>query len=109
MVYLILDLAVEILPSVITVDYSAFGAELRSVHLHVFTDRKVYTDGSVKLILTAHNFGYVDPSDDFTNDPSLAIQANEVVELNGGKVLYSSTDQDGDFRVGDAYSRSRNW
>ncbi|BCU98555.1 MAG: hypothetical protein CM15mV22_1870 [Eurybiavirus sp.] len=40
----------------------------------------------------------------YTNDPSLAVQANEVEELNSGKVLYSSTDQDGDFRVGDAFS-----
>ena len=34
----------------------------------------------------------------------LLVQASEVEELNGGKVLYSSTDQDGDFRVGDAFS-----
>ena len=66
----------------------------------VYGQKGVQADGSgVKLILTAHNFGYVGSGDDFTNDPSLAIQANEVVEQNGGKVLYSSTDQDGDFRV----------
>ena len=53
--------------------------------------------------MTAHNFGYVGSGKDFTNDPSLAVQANEVEELNG-KVLYSSTDQDGDFSVGDAFS-----
>ena len=92
--------------SVITADYSAFGAELRSVaSACVYGQKGVQADGSgVKLILTAHNFGYVGSGDDFTNDPSLAIQANEVVELNGGKVLYSSTDQDGDFRVGDAFT-----
>ena len=92
--------------SVITADYSAFGAELRSVaSACVYGQKGVQADGSgVKLILTAHNFGYVGSGDDFTNDPSLAIQANEVVELNSGKVLYSSTDQDGDFRVGDAFS-----
>ena len=54
--------------------------------------------------MTAHNFGYVVSGADFTNDPSLAVQANEVEELNNGQVLYSSTDQDGDFRVGDAFS-----
>ena len=33
----------------------------------------VQADGSgVKLILTAHNFGYVGSGADFTNDPSLA-------------------------------------
>ena len=92
--------------SVITADYSQFGAELRSVaSACVYGTKGVQADGSgVKLILTAHNFGYVGSGSDYTNDPSLAIQNNEVEELNGGKVLYSSTDQDGDFRVGDAFS-----
>ena len=92
--------------SVITADYSAFGAEMRSVaSACVYGQKGVQADGSgVKLILTAHNFGYVGSGSDYTNDPSLAVQANEVEELNNGKVLYSSTDQDGDFRVGDAFS-----
>ena len=33
----------------------------------------------------------------------MAVQANEVTELNGGKVFYSSTNEKGDFRVGDAF------
>ena len=71
----------------------------------VYGQKGAQADGSgVKLILTAHNFGYVGSGQDFTNDPSLAVQANEVEELNNGKVLYSSTDQDGDFRVGDAFT-----
>ena len=71
----------------------------------MYGQKGVQADGSgVKLIMTAHNFGYVGSGSDFTNDPSLAVQNNEVEELNGGKVLYSSTDQDGDFRVGDAFS-----
>ena len=92
--------------SVITADYSAFGAEMRSVaSACVYGQKGVQADGSgVKLIMTAHNFGYVGAGQDFSNDPSLAIQNNEVEELNGGKVLFSSTDQDGDFRVGDAFS-----
>ena len=92
--------------SVITSDYSAFGAEMRSVaSACVYGQKGVQADGSgVKLIMTAHNFGYVGSGQDFTNDPSLAVQNNEVEELNGGKVLYSSTDQDGDFRVGDAFT-----
>ena len=92
--------------SVITADYSQFGAEMRSVaSACVYGQKGVQADGSgVKLIMTAHNFGYVGSGSDFTNDPSLAVQNNEVEELNGGKVLFSSTDQDGDFRVGDAFS-----
>jgi hypothetical protein len=34
------------------------------------------------------------------NDP---IQANETREANGGRVFYTSTDQDGNFRVGDLF------
>ena len=92
--------------SVITADYSQFGAELRSVaSACVYGQKGAQANGSgVKLILTAHNFGYVGSGADYTNDPSLAVQNNEVEELNGGKVLFSSTDQDGDFRVGDAFS-----
>ena len=92
--------------SVITADYSQFGAELRSVaSACIYGTKGVQADGAgVKFLLTAHNFAYVGSGNDYTNDPSLAIQANEVEELNNGKVFYSSTDQDGDFRVGDAFT-----
>jgi hypothetical protein len=36
-----------------------------------------------------------------TQDP---IPANETVEGNGGRVFFTSTDQDGNFRVGDLFS-----
>ncbi len=36
-----------------------------------------------------------------TQDPS---QANETVENNGGRVFFTSTDQDGNFRVGDLFT-----
>ena len=69
----------------------------------MYGSKGVQADGSgVKLILTSHNFGYVGAQSDYTNDPSLAVQNNEVEELNSGQVLYSSTDHNGDFRVGDA-------
>jgi len=66
--------------SVVTADYSAFGAEMRSVaSACVYGQKGIQADGSgVKLIMTAHNFGYVGAGQDFTNDPSLAIQNNEV-------------------------------
>ena len=90
--------------TVTTADYSAFGAEVRAVASStVYGVKGVQADGSgTKLILTSHNFAYVGSGSDFTNDPSLAVQANEVEELNSGNVLYSSTDHNGDFRVGDA-------
>jgi hypothetical protein len=58
--------------------------------------------------LTGHDFldigtgGFAD-----TNYPGLfnqpASQEDEVEELNGGRVYFSSTDQNGDFRVGDLF------
>ncbi len=43
-----------------------------------------------------------------TNYPGLptqpAIQANETADLNGGRVFYTSTDQDGNFRVGELFT-----
>jgi hypothetical protein len=35
------------------------------------------------------------------------VQANEVVESNGGRVFYTSTDQDGNFRVGELFRVSQ--
>ena len=43
-----------------------------------------------------------------TNYPNLPLQQpdqdNETVESNGGRVFYTSTDQDGNFRVGDLFT-----
>ena len=76
--------------SVVTADYSQFGAEMRSVaSACVYGQKGVQADGSgVKLIMTSHNFGYVGSGSDFTNDPSLAVQNNEVEELNSVKYYF---------------------
>jgi hypothetical protein len=85
-------------------DYTMFGAEMRSVGCAVeYGSQGVVADGSgVKLRLFATNFNHVGSGKNITNDPTLTIQANEVVELNSGQVSYVSIDQNGDFRVGDA-------
>ena len=87
------------------VDYSAFGCELKSIaSANIYGNKGAVSDGNgCKLILSAHNFMYIGSGKDFTNDTSLANQANEVVETNGGRVFYSSTDQKGDFRVGEVF------
>ena len=85
-------------------DYTMFGAEMRSVGCAVeYGSQGVVADGAgVKLRLFATNFNHVGSGKNITNDPTLTIQANEVIELNDGQVSYVSIDQDGDFRVGDA-------
>ena len=91
--------------SILTADYAQFGAELRGISsANIYGTKGAIADGAgVKLLLTAHNFAYVGSGADFTNDPSLAVPANEVTETNGGKIFYSATNQNGDFRVGDAF------
>ena len=90
--------------SILLADYTMFGAEMRSVGCAVeYGTQGVVADGNgVKLRMFATNFNHVGSGKDFSNDTTLTIQANEVVELNSGQVSYVSIDQGGDFRVGDA-------
>jgi hypothetical protein len=60
--------------------------------------------------LTGHDFLDIGTGNfDETNYPggipeSPATQANETADLNGGRVFYTSTDQDGNFRVGELFT-----
>ena len=85
-------------------DYTMFGAEMRSVGCAVeYGNQGVVADGvGVQLRLFATNFNHVGSGKDFSNDATLVVQANEVVELNSGQVSFVSIDQSGDFRVGDS-------
>ena len=90
---------------VILADYSQFGADMRSVSCAVeYGQKGVIADGDgVTLRMFALNFNMVGAGGDISNDPNLAIQANEVTESNNGDVSYVSIDQKGDFRVGEAF------
>ena len=90
---------------IILADYSQFGADMRSVSCAVeYGQKGVIADGDgVTMRLFALNFNMVGAGGDITNDPNLAIQANEVTEVNNGDVSYVSIDQKGDFRVGEAF------
>jgi hypothetical protein len=61
-----------------------------------------------QITSSGHTFEYVGTGDDLTkalpNTGAQPIQANEVVQVNGGEVIYTSTDQKGDFRVGDQFT-----
>ena len=59
--------------------------------------------------LTGHDFLDIGTGNfEETNYPGIttqpAIQANEAVDNNGGRVFYTSTDQDGNFRVGELFT-----
>jgi hypothetical protein len=85
-------------------DYTDFGAELRSIgSASVYGERGVVASGKgVRLRCVVHNFGYIGVGADQSNDISNVVQADEVVESGGGRVLFTSMDQNGDFRVGNA-------
>jgi len=66
------------------------------------------TTGFSNIRLTGHDFLDIGTGDftttNYPGGPSQAAdQADEVDETNGGRVYFSSTDQQGDFRVGDLF------
>lgn len=83
-------------------DYRQFGGELRCIgSAACYGNYGIYTDGEgIDFKAIAFNMSYVGSGKDMTNDPSLAVQANEVVRLNGAKVYFQTVDHLGDFRVG---------
>ena len=83
----------------------AFGAAETPEHETNVTMRIRYS----QVRLTGHDFldiGTGNQAD--TNYPNLPvydpIPANETVDTNGGRVFYTSTDQDGNFRVGGLFN-----
>ena len=65
----------------------------------------VYFDQGSRIIASSHTFEYVGAGNQIaTATPKrggVTIQANEVLTSSGGRVLYTSTDQAGNFRIGD--------
>ena len=58
-----------------------------------------------KIIASSHTFEYIGAGNNITSATpkrgGVTIQANEVKSQNGGRVIYTSTDQAGNFRIGD--------
>jgi hypothetical protein len=56
-------------------------------------------------IVSSHSFQYIGSGNTiesaYPSRGGVTIQENEVVKLDGGEVVYTSTDQDGNFRIGD--------
>jgi hypothetical protein len=57
-----------------------------------------------KITASSHTFEYVGSGNDITTATPLRggvpVQENEIVERDGGRVIYTSTDQSGNFRIG---------
>jgi hypothetical protein len=80
-----------------------FGAELRAMaSASVYGTYGAVADGAGTLMyLIQYNFSYIGSGLDSSNDHTLVVQTNEVVELNNGKIYFQSVDQQGsNYRVG---------
>ena len=68
----------------------------------------VYFDRLSLQITSSHSFEWVGSGNDIAfAKPSLGgvvIQENEIMKMNGGEIFYTSTDQKGNFRIGDDVS-----
>ena len=86
-------------------NYSDFGVEVRAIgSANVYGNYGVYGDGDgVIAYLIGHNLAYIGTGKSSENDETQVIQASEITELNRAKILYSTVDQSGDFRVGDQF------
>jgi hypothetical protein len=80
------------------------GAEVRSIgSANVYGNFGAVADGADTLMyLILHNFAYIGTGKDSSNDSTLVSQANEVVELNSGRIYYQSHNK-GKWRLGDAF------
>ena len=69
------------------------------------TGMSFYTRSSI--IASAHTFEYVgagtDPATALPQYGGIPIEANEVIATNGAVITYTSTDQKGNFKVGDGF------
>ena len=65
-----------------------------------------------KIIASSHTFEYVGSGNDITTATpkrgGVTVQENEVVTSDCGKVIYTSTDQAGNFRIGDDLQINQN-
>lgn len=82
-----------------------YGAEFRAIaSASVYGNKGVDADGANCLAyLINHNFAYIGAGKDVTNDNTLTIQENEVIESNSATVYHTGQDQRGNFRVGDKF------
>jgi len=82
----------------------ALTTALAPAHGDPITTRLKYS----QVRLTGHDFLYIGTGN-FTStnypyvDPTLAIQANQTNSSGGGRVFFTSTDQDGNFNVGNLF------
>jgi hypothetical protein len=83
-------------------NYNDFGSEFRSIgSAMIYGNYGVYGNGQgITAYLISTNFAYVGAGKVITNDPTTEIIANQITQLNGANIYYTSVDNQGNFNVG---------
>jgi hypothetical protein len=81
------------------------GAEIRSIgSANVYGNYGAVADGNETLMyLISQNFAYIGTGKRSDNDNLYTLQDQEAVQINGGRIYYTSTDAEGTFRIGNAF------
>lgn len=81
------------------------GAEIRSIgSANVYGNYGAVADGNETLMyLISQNFAYIGVGKRVDNDNTYVLQDREAVQLNNGKIYFTSTDAQGTFRIGNAF------
>ena len=68
-------------------------------------DQQFHSNKQSRIIASSHSFEYigtgVDPVNSLPSRGAVPIQDNEIDDRNGGLTIFTSTDQTGNFRIGD--------
>lgn len=82
-----------------------YGAEMRSIgSANVYGNIGAEADGAnCILYLINHNFAYIGSGKNVENDETTTDVTQIAIQANNGKIYYSSTEQNGNFRVGDDF------
>ena len=101
--YYTIDIILPNIPA--TGDSTVYVQQTYTANLAPNTNVEFYTRSSI--IASAHTFEYVgagtNPATALPQYGGIPIEANEVLQLNGGVVTYTSTDQKGNFKVGNGF------
>jgi len=88
-------------------DYSDFGAEIRVIgSANMYGNHGVYATGiGVTIHLIAHTFSFIGTGKDSSNtsNPLDNYEQYEITKLDDAVIYYTSTNEHGDFRVGDNF------
>ncbi len=87
------------------VDYSDFGAEIRSIaSANVYGNFGAIAEGHGTLMyLINHNFGYIGVGKSADNDKSSVIESQQTLTQDEGRIYFQSVDHTGIFKVGDVF------